>query len=668
MKKIQINVFGTLVVFGLDGVRIPIAGNKQQALLSYLAVNPENPPSRDTLMNLLWGDRFNDQARQSLRQSISKLRQALASADEEALWIDGDRIGINTDMVSTDLEKFSKNARLETPDGDKIAVELFKGSLLDGLSVRENEFEEWLQVERNRTKEQAFPVFERLAALHLKNGDQSTAQAVAQQLIDIDPLRESSHRLLMRTYAQSGQRSAAIQQYNKCADMLLRELDVEPDVQTQKLLENIKSPTELPGTNSVQSFKHPKQTTELSAQSADTSSKVTLTILPFQKMGKDENLQVFTEGLIEDTIICLTKYRWLDVIASSSSQGVNVSTSAYRQLAADQNITYSIEGTVRKLAQKIRVTVQLVELKTGKYVWVHRYDRYAQALFDNPDELVEILAASLESELVAFEGEKAQSRVGEPLGAWDCYHLALVRQYEFSVEGNARAQSLFRRAIELDPMFAAAYARLAYAMVLSAIYFDADQNSGLLEEALELSSKAVRLDDQDAIARFALGRTHLAMKKYEQSIVEMQAAIDLNSSLAQAYCGLGDSLSYLGRVSEAIPSFEEAVRLSPHDPHRWAFLMYAAIANIFNGDYETAVEWAKSSVQVPNSHYWASAALVSALGHMDRKEETQIALESLIKIKPDFTCRWAAERLFYLRDQAQIDRYIDGLKKAGVPA
>ena len=215
-------------------------------------------------------------------------------------------------------------------------------------------------------------------------------------------------------------------------------------------------------------------------------------------------------------------------------------------------------------------------------------------------------------------------------------------------------------------MFASAHARLSYALVLSAIYFEASQISDLLDEALELARLATRLDDHDAVARFALGRVFLARGEYEQSIVALNLAIKLNPSLAQAHCGLGDSLAYLGRAQEAIPEFEEAVRLSPRDPHRWAFSMYGALASIINGDYERAVSWARSSVRVPNSHYWANAALVSALGHLGRLDEAKAAGQGLLELKPEFSCDFAKERLFYVHDKAQIGRYVEGLKKAGV--
>ncbi|MHA1524788.1 MAG: BTAD domain-containing putative transcriptional regulator [Alphaproteobacteria bacterium] len=624
----------------------------------------DNPPSRDRVMALLWGDRFNEQARQSLRQSISKLRQLLVCDQRCAIWADNDRLGLDPDLVSIDLTQFITLTAKHDPLSDAKAAAIFQTTLLEGLFVRENAFEEWLATERSRVNELAFPVFERLARHHLKEQGQSAAIEVAQRLIALDPLRETSHRLLMRILAQSGQRAAAIKQFNNCAQILMRELNVAPDPETKRVLEEIKTP----GAPTVTLDEAPAPDSKPATLPEKKSTKVTLTTLSFQVVGEAPDLNSVATGMTEDITTALTKFRWLDVIAQMPALDGNPSIAGLRQAALDQQVNYSVEGSVRQLGENLRITVQLVELNSGKFVWIHRYDRARAELLVGQDEIIETIAASIESELVSFEGEKARSKSSDTMSAWDCYHLGLATQYEFNTQGNARAQALFRRAIALDPAFAAAYARLSYAMVLSSIYFEADPNSGLLDEALLLARQATRLDDQDALARFALGRTHLARKEYDKSIFELEHAISLNPSLAQAHCGLGDSLAYMGRSEEAIPKFEEAVRLSPHDPHRWAFSMYGALAHIFAGHYERAAEWALAAIRVPNSHYWANAALVSALGHLDRKDEAKHALRELTALKPGFDCAFARERFFFLEDQAQIDRYIDGLAKAGVAA
>lgn len=654
MKKFTIKVFGTLSITGPNGQHIPLAGSKQQALLSYLALNPENPPSRDRVMALLWGDRFNDQARQSLRQGLLKLRQAFEVDGHSIIQTDNNRLGLDLDNVTVDVSEFIKLAATNTPETDKEAVAIFQGTLLDGLNLRENDFEDWLSLERSRVNDIAIPVFERLAAHHLKSAEQENSQHIARQLVTIDPLREASHRLLMTVLAQSGQRASAIKQYNVCAELLKQELDVNPDSETEQLLAEIKSPGPLPA-----------QPNEPLPVGAKPSTKVSVTVLPFHQMGDGDTVSALADGLTEDIVTALTRFRWLDVIVQLPVENDNPTVPTLREAAVEKAVLYSVEGSVRQLGEQVRITAQLVDLETGTYMWVDRYDRSTTDLFSLQDDITKTIAASLESEIVAAEGGKARKKFGDALSAWDCYHLGLSVQYEFSAPGNEKAQSLFRRAIDLDPMFAAAYARLSYAMVLSTIYFEANQNSGLLDEALELAQKATRYDDQDAIARFSLGRVYLARGDYEQSIVELEHAISLNPSLAQAHCGLGDSLAYSGRAEEAIEKFEVAVQLSPHDPHRWAFSMYGAMACILSGDYERAVEWAQSSIRVPNSHFWANVALVSALGHLEKTAEAKQALKALIEIKPDISCNYVRERLFYLRDETQVAHYIKGLEKAG---
>jgi len=662
MSKFKISLFGALRITDPSGKKIAVSGGKQQALLALLALNTDNNPSRDQVMTLLWGDRFTDQARQSLRQSLSKLRQCFDTSAGDVIWATQDRIGINPDMVQVDATEFIANATAKTIEGDQNAASLYNGGFLDGLFVRESGFEDWLTIERERICNLAIPVFERLAQHYLRTKDQAKSQEIARRLIEIDSLRESSHRMMMQIMAQSGQRASAIRQYKTCLEILRQELDVEPEPETQALLEKIKSPEPVKASTPVSITP-----CELPINQTNTkTSKTSVTILPFLFSGQNEDLLSFTDGLAEDTMLAVTKFRWLDVMVSLPIADGNVSTAKLRQLATDHNVMYSIEGSVRQIANKLRISIHLVDLETGTYIWVNRYDRSMGDLLDIQDELPEAIAATAESELVAFVGAKARSKEEGALGAWDCYHLGLATQYEFSEESNSKAQSLFRRAIALDPMFAAAHARLSYAMVLSSIYFEADVESGIFDEALTLAKRATQLDEKDATARFALGRVKLARGEYEESISELRMAINLNPGFAQAHCGLGDSLAYLGRTDEAIPSFEEAIRLSPQDPHRWAFLMYASLASVFEQDFERAAKWAKRAVQVPNSHFWADAALVSALGHLGHRDEALAAREILLEKKPNFSCAFARDRLFYLKDKTQVETYVEGLSKAGV--
>jgi tetratricopeptide (TPR) repeat protein len=186
-------------------------------------------------------------------------------------------------------------------------------------------------------------------------------------------------------------------------------------------------------------------------------------------------------------------------------------------------------------------------------------------------------------------------------------------------------------------------------------------------EAVAIAKTGATLDERDALIRFMYGRALLARKSYSEALGELEIAAELNPNLAVVYCGLGDSLAYKGRIDEAVPYFQRAIDLSPHDPLRWAFYSYRTLAHLFAREFDLAEEWARKATRIPNCHYWGFSHRVAALGHLQRSDELEAALTELRQINPDFNCKFAQRCLFYVKDPDQIALYIDGLRRAGVP-
>jgi tetratricopeptide (TPR) repeat protein len=321
---------------------------------------------------------------------------------------------------------------------------------------------------------------------------------------------------------------------------------------------------------------------------------------------------------------------------------------------------------VRKLGERVRIAAQLVETEGGRQLWAERYDRHLHDLFALQDEITTTIAARIEPEISAADRLRAERKAVPALHAWDFFRLGTKHFYKSTVADNLEAQRLLRRAIELDPNLAEAYGYLCYALVLSMIYFDAEPNEERLNEAVGIGRKAIELDDKDGLLRFMYGRALLARKAYGDALAELETAVELNPSLAVTYCGLGDSLAYEGRIREAIPYFQKAIDLSPHDPLRWAFYSYRALAHIFGREFDLANEWAQRATRVPNAHYWAFAHRVSALGHLGRRDDVAAAIGDLLHRKPDFSATFARKRLFYLKDRDQLELYLEGLRRAGI--
>jgi len=397
-----------------------------------------------------------------------------------------------------------------------------------------------------------------------------------------------------------------------------------------------------------------------------TTERPTVAVLPLANLNADPSEDYFADGITEDTTIALAKNRWLNVVDRNSAFSFRKSTDGVKTIGEKLGATYIVTGGVRKAGSRARITIQIVDAQTENSVWSERFDRDMVDIFDLQDEITETVAARIESELGLTEQRKAERRPRKNLGAWDLYQLGVAQFYKFTPEANLKCQEFLRQAVELDPELASAHSRLAYAIVLSMVYFDADPDPVRMDEALVAARRAIELDDQDASGFFTIGRVHLARREYDLAIDALEHAVQLNPCLAVSYCGLGDSLAYEGRLDEAIDQFETAIRLSPHDPFRWAFYSYRSLAHLFRGDFTDAVNWARKSSQIPNAQYWARAHLVAALGHLGDEKQAETAVKDLMRTKPEFSQEFARQHLFYLKRDDQIEMYIDGLRKAGI--
>jgi TolB-like protein/Tfp pilus assembly protein PilF len=395
------------------------------------------------------------------------------------------------------------------------------------------------------------------------------------------------------------------------------------------------------------------------------SARPSVAVLPFDNMSGDASQTYLADGVAEDLITALSRYHWLRVVARNSSFALKGRPVDVRRAAKELEANYIVEGSVRRAGNQLRVAAQLVDGATGEHIWAERYDREWADLFALQDEITSMVVGRLEPQLERVEQQRAIRKPTQNLGAWDCYHIALSHMYRFTPEGNAEAQRLLRRAIEFDPRFAQAHARLAYCTIFEMVYFDARPAPEALDEALRLAQNAVALDAEDAFCQMALGRVHIARRDYELGLAACEAALALNPNMGIAYCGMGDAFTYAGRLADAIPCFEEAIRLSPNDPWRWAFYSYGALALILVGRLEQAVEWAQKAILVPNCQYWARAHLAVALGYLGRTAEAAATLADLKKLRPEFSFAFVREKLFYLENSEQVERYLEGLRHAG---
>jgi adenylate cyclase len=394
--------------------------------------------------------------------------------------------------------------------------------------------------------------------------------------------------------------------------------------------------------------------------------KPSIAVLPFINMSGDPEQEYFSDGVTEDIITELSRFRSLFVISRNSSFTYKGRSINVKEIGRDLGVQYVVEGSVRKAGNRVRITAQLVETATGNHLWAERYDRDLDDIFAVQDEVTRAIVTSIEPEMASTERERARRKPPDDLGAWDYYQRGLWHLYQFTREDNAEAQRLIRQSVELDPGFASAHAELAYVLVQNLIQGYSEAHPENIAEVLRAAQQAVALDDKDAVAHLTLGRVYLLKREYTASVEELETAIALNPSSARAQYSLGFSLTFAGNPEAAIPRFETAIRLSPNDPEMPSFLEMLAWACLQTKRYEVAVEWSSKAIRRPNAEFWAYANLAAALGHLGRRNEAIVALGELLRRNPDFSPKFLRKHVYYNRVPDHLEHYIDGLRKAGL--
>ncbi len=401
--------------------------------------------------------------------------------------------------------------------------------------------------------------------------------------------------------------------------------------------------------------------------SSETREKPVVGVLPFSNLTNSQADDHFADGITTDIIATLARHRWLSVLGRNVTARFGGGAHSVEEIAKETSAHYIVEGDVRRTSQRVRVGVQLIDTATGQCIWSEQYNRQSADIFDIQDDITQTVSARIEPE-IGYEERRRIVRTGSrKLDAWECYHLGVAHFFRFTGQDNLKAQELLDRARELDPEFGDAHAWWAYAVVLGSVYWDTAPTPALLDRALDATTTALAGDPRNAVFFALKARVQLARGEYESAIEGNRIAIDLNPSFAAAHCGLADSLTYLGRYGDAIERFEKAIALSTNDPQRWAFYTYGALAFIFDGDYQRAIEWTGKAIEIPNRQYWTLVHRAVAYALLGKTEDAARSLAAATDEQPELSLSFARRKLYYLKRNDQLETYLEGLRLAGAP-
>jgi len=404
------------------------------------------------------------------------------------------------------------------------------------------------------------------------------------------------------------------------------------------------------------------------AQRGALSEVPSIAVLPFQNMSGDADQEYFADGMVEEIITALSRFRSLIVITRNSSFTYKGRAVDVKQAGRELGVGYVLEGSVRKAANRVRITVQLIDCSTGAHLWADRFDGALEDIFDLQDKIAASVVGAIAPKLEQVKIEHAKRKPTDKLDAYDYYLQALSHLGRLSLHENDAAIRLAARAAESDPSFALPLALGAYCYVIrrsQAWQTDAKHD---VAEGVRLAKAALALDQVDAsvlaYAGHALGQLG---RDYDAAIVLVNRALSLNPNLAIAHLSAGWLQNFLGNPQAALEHFDRQIRLSPLDPVIKGFATGgAAQACIALGRYSEALTWAQQAAQDNPDFLPGILALVAALVLTGRVPEAASAGKRIIELMPRFRISLNRARAPH-RETSTLDQLYDGLRKAGLP-
>jgi adenylate cyclase len=403
-----------------------------------------------------------------------------------------------------------------------------------------------------------------------------------------------------------------------------------------------------------------------SPESPAQPEKRSIVVLPFENMSGDPEQGYFSDGITEDIITELSKFRSLFVIARSSSFSFRGQSPEVKEVSRRLGVRYVVEGSVRRAGNRVRITAQLIDAVADAHLWAERYDRVLEDVFTVQDEVTEAIVAAIAPELGKAEQQLATSKKLENLNVWEVYQRGMWHLYQRTKDDLAEARRLFEAALSLDPGLSLACSALVDAYYYEVVLGLADSVAENRDKALQAARRAVELDPDDAAAHCAMGKARIVRREHALAVPDLQLAIDLNPSSAWAHYGLGAAAVFSGHAEEAIRHLERAIRLSPRDQHMGSFMVRLAEAYLVKRDYPDAVQWARKALQQQGFQWSRYAALLAGLGFLGEREEARRVLDECLAQRPNFSVSLVRDGHLYT-DAAALDHYLEGLRHAKVP-
>jgi TolB-like protein/class 3 adenylate cyclase/cytochrome c-type biogenesis protein CcmH/NrfG len=393
------------------------------------------------------------------------------------------------------------------------------------------------------------------------------------------------------------------------------------------------------------------------------TDNASIAVLPFTNMSDDPEQEYFSDGITEDIITELSRFRSLLVIARHSSFAFKGKSPTVQQVGRELGVEYVLEGSVRRAGNRVRITAQLIDARTGGHIWAERLDRDMGDLFAMQDEVTERIVTTIANRLERTEQERATRKRPEAMRAYD-YILRARAIISETAEANQQSRILYEKALALEPTSMLALTGIAWTLMIDWVSRWNSATDEFLDRAYGLARQALALDSTDYRAYLLLGFVQANRKQTAEALTHYQQAMVLNSNDANGAAHMGGLFIDMGRFSEALEWLQRAVRLNPLHP---AWYLYG-IGEAYYGSlqYEKAIVPLSAAVNRFPTFITPRRHLAAAYAQLGRLNEARAEIAEILKLDPSVCLSLYRQRIRY-ENAEDLEHYLDGLRKAGLP-
>ncbi len=645
----RLRLMGAFRLTGPDGRPIDVSSRRARALLAYLALSPDHAASRERLAGLLWSDRGEAQARASLRQTLLTLKAVFLQAGLDVINVGRDKVSLISGALDGDLAALDRAFERADPDASAARLaDIGAGRLLEDGNLG-GLFGDWLDQTRARVEQHlarmVLASLDRLAS----QGLWTNVRAVADVYLRRDPIDEAVAAMAIRADGALGAPAAAHRRFQALRDALARELGVAPGSAVQAALSEV---TREPPPRA------PPPPLSAPGPALALPSKPSVAILPFANLTADADQDYFTDGMVEEIIAALSRFKSIFVIASGSTYAFRGKAVSPKAAAASLGVRYVLEGAVRKAAGRVRISARLIDVADDAQIWADRFDEPLEDVFAIQDRVALSVAGVIEPTIQGAEVRRAAARPTENMNSYELFLRATPLAQTLARDEVFRALDLLNQAIGLDPNFGLALSLAALCHSSIAAFELAGDPEPHRAACREMVKRALVADGDNPEV---LARAANALGGVEESLQGPLALIDrsigLNPGSAYAWFVSGRLRVLAGHADRAAEDLETSMRLDPLSFFRRAHqLLCLAVARFEQGRFAEAAPLLRESLEMRPAPM-ALTLLAACLGHLGQAEPAREALARYRQLTDASVEGWSSQ----LRDPRHRRLFLDGI-------